>query len=292
MGVGALTEAIDALVGADPATLGDPESIVELHRQLARLDAVVTAATAAFDASGNWAPDGARNASAWLATRCRVPKAVARRRARVGSRLHDLPECARSWLDGEVTADHVGAIAALGGRRTGDVLERDETVLVGHARSLRFDQFCRALAYWESLADPDGTESRDEARRARRDVYLEAGFEGMWLGRISLDPVAGAIVAGELERLELAHFDADRAEAAARLGRDPLVGDLLRTPGRRRADALVEMATRSRTAPADGRRPVPLFTVFVGYETLHGRICELAQGMAVSPSTVAPVTWS
>jgi len=152
MGVGALTEAIDALVGTDPAALGDPETIVELHRQLARLDAVVTAVTAAFDVSGAWAPDGARNAPAWLATRCRVPKAVARRRVRVGRRLHHLPECTRSWSEGEVTSDHVGAIAALAGRRTGDALERDEALIVGHARSLRFDQFRRALAYWESLA--------------------------------------------------------------------------------------------------------------------------------------------
>lgn len=72
------------------------------------------------------------------------------------------------------------------------------------------------------------------------------------------------------------------------LGRDPTAGELSRTSSQRRADALVEMATRSRTAPADGRRPDPLLSVLVGYETLHGRICELAQGTVVSPGSLLP----
>ncbi len=64
------------------------------------------------------------------------------------------------------------------------------------------------------------------------------------------------------------------------------MADLLRTPAQRRADAFVEMATRSRTAPPDGRRPEPLFTVLVGYETLHGRIAELEDGTVVPPGTL------
>ncbi|MHB1504000.1 MAG: hypothetical protein ACYCTL_07615, partial [Acidimicrobiales bacterium] len=40
----------------------------------------------------------------------------------------------------------------------------------------------------------------------------------------------------------------------------------------RRADALVEMATRSRGLGAGSTRPAPLFSVYVGYETLHGRL--------------------
>jgi len=48
------------------------------------------------------------------------------------------------------------------------------------------------------------------------------------------------------------------------------------------------MARRAGTAPADGRRPEPLFTVLVGYETFAGRICELANGTVVSPGSVVP----
>lgn len=284
----ALSSVIDGLAGMDPASLGDAESIEVLQRELARLESVVTAAVGAFDVSERWAPDGARNAAMWLATRCRLPKAEARRRVRRGRQLGRLPACAEAWAAGEITGAHLDTVAAVRRPVTEAALERDEALLVDQARTLRYDSFVRAVAYWEQLADPDGTEEEAEARRTRRQVYLEASFAGMWLGKITLDPVAGAIVSGELERLEGELFEADWAEARTSLGRDPALAELSRTPGQRRADALVEMATRSRTAPEGGRRPAPLFSVLVDAPTLQGRICELAQGMALSPGSLLP----
>jgi hypothetical protein len=100
--------------------------------------------------------------------------------------------------------------------------------------------------------------------------------------------VSGSIVSSELNRLEQQLFDADCVEAKERLGRTPRIDELTRTSAQRRADALVEMATRSRSAPADGIRPAPLFSVFVGYETIQGRICELENGTVISPSALVP----
>ena len=140
-------------------------------------------------------------------------------------------------------------------------------MLVRQASTLRYDSFARAAAYWKQLADPDGVEDDEERRRSDREVYLDSSFGGMWLGKITLDPISGSIVGAELERLERAMFEAEWAAARADLGRDPTVADLVRTPGQRRADALVEMATRSRIAPGDGRRPTPLFSVLIDYET-------------------------
>src|SRR5439155_22759328 len=71
-------------------------------------------------------------------------------------------------------------------------------------------------------------------------------------------------------------FDLDHASGSSR------------TPAQRRADALVEMAVRASTAPADGRRPAPLFTVLVGYETFAGRVCELANRTVVTPGSLVP----
>ena len=51
----------------------------------------------------------------------------------------------------------------------------------------------------------------------------------------------------------------------------------------------VEMATRSRTAPADGRRPAPLISVLVEFPTLAGRICELANGTVLTPGALLPL---
>jgi hypothetical protein len=47
------------------------------------------------------------------------------------------------------------------------------------------------------------------------------------------------------------------------------------------------MARRAITAPADGKRPRPLVSVLVGYETFRDRICELADGTVLGPGTVA-----
>jgi hypothetical protein len=48
------------------------------------------------------------------------------------------------------------------------------------------------------------------------------------------------------------------------------------------------MAVRAATAPKDGRRPRPLFTVFCDYETVTGRLLELFNGAVVTPGQVAP----
>ena len=167
-------------------------------------------------------------------------------------------------------------------------MARDEEMLVAQATQMGFEDFYRALSYWKQLADPDGADASDEERKASRDVFLETSLGGMWLGQMTLDPISGSIVAAELNRLEHDLFEADCAEAKERLGRTARIDELARTSGQRRADALVEMATRSRTAPADGIRPAPLFSVFVGYETLHGRICELENGTVLAPSALDP----
>jgi hypothetical protein len=283
-----LTSAIDRMNGAGPLAYADTESIETLHRELARLESFVTNATAAFDSSGNWAPDGARNAAAWLVTRCRMPKVRARAVVRRGRALRQLPDCSRAWADGDVTVAQVDVIADLRRGWTQEALARDEAMLVDQASTLRFDLFARAAQYWKQAADPDGAEDEDKRRHSCRDVYLDHSFGGMWLGKITLDPVSGSIVAGELERIERAMFEADYAAAKADGGGKPALADLLRTPGQRRADALVEMATRSQMAPSDGRRPTPLLSILVDYGTLRGRVCELADGTVIAPGSLLP----
>jgi hypothetical protein len=49
------------------------------------------------------------------------------------------------------------------------------------------------------------------------------------------------------------------------------------------------MATRSATAPKDGKRPRPLVSVLVGYDRFT-QVCELMDGTVVSPATVASLS--
>ena len=166
-------------------------------------------------------------------------------------------------------------------------LARDEALLVGEAKRLSFASFARALAYWRWRADPDGAESDAAASRESRHLHFSQSFGAMWFADGVFDPVGGEIVAREPHRLEEELFAGDWAEAKARVGEEVHTSDLRRSAAQRRADALVEMATRSATAPADGRRPEPLFSVLVGYETFAGPLCELAGGAMVTPDSLA-----
>ena len=281
----ALKGLIDELFEEGPVS--DPESMETLLHECGRLDAYVTTSVGEFDKWGAWALDGARSAAAWIAKKGKLPRAVARRLVRRGRALDHLPASAKAWREGDIGAAHVDALEKARNSRTRCTLEEDEEMLVNQGRTLCPEDFGKAVDYWSQLADPDGTEESAEERRNRRDVYVEAVGD-MWLGRITLDPIGGAIFYDELKRLADELFEEDWKDAGARLGHDPKPSDLSRTPGQRRADALEEMAKRSRTAPPDGIAPKPLFSVLIDWPTLGGRVCELAQGIALTPGSLVP----
>jgi hypothetical protein len=266
----------------------DPESVAKWLRVRTKVDAHVTNLVAELDTWGDYTADGAPNAKTWVATTGHLPSGEAGRMVRRGRAKNQIPRCWEAWRNGEITSSHFDVILKLRNPRTQDALDRDEEMLVDQARTLRFEDFVKSAAYWEQMADADGTEESAEEKRTRRDVYLVPSVDGMYLGRMTLDPISGAIFSNELERLVQVLFEEDWQEARVRLGFEPTVKDLSRTPSQRRADALKEMATRSRTAPEHGRRPAPLFSVLIDFETFCGRTCELAQGIAITPGSLLP----
>ncbi|MPY93945.1 MAG: DUF222 domain-containing protein [Acidimicrobiia bacterium] len=286
-----LSAAVDGLLSVDAHGLSDgelSEALVGLEAERARLDAAEARLVAMWDARKAWAVDGARSGAAWLAWRCRLPRAEARRRVRLARWVRDAPVVERAWREGEVSAAHVALLARACTARTAEAFARDEKVLVDAARQLRFGEFAKVVAYWSQHADPDGAEDAAADQVARRQMHLSQSLDGMWLGDLVLDPLGGAAVAETLALIEEELFAADWAEAKTRVGDSVTVADLGRTPPQRRADALVEMAVRARAAPPGGRRPAPLFTVHVGYETFAGRVCELANGAVVAPGALVP----
>ncbi|MGH9085208.1 MAG: DUF222 domain-containing protein [Acidimicrobiales bacterium] len=263
------------------------ETVLGLQRLRGALGVAEARVLARWDARKVWRDDGARTAAAWLAAKQHLPVQTARQRLRHARAMRTLPEVERAWRVGEIDRTHL--ITLLGARtpRTRDAFETDHKVLLDAARTMGFADFKRRCDVWESLVDPDGAEQGADADRDAREVHLSQSFGGMWFGRMTLDPISGEIVQRTLSPIERELFDADWAEAKERLGRDPMVFELRRTPAQRRADALVEMATRARTAPADGRRPAPLFSVLVGYETLAGPTLELFNRTVLTPGTAA-----
>ena len=284
-----LEESVERFVECDPLEYGDAESIERLERVLARIEAGVTKAVGAFDATGAWAPTGARTAGAWLVGHCGLAPAEAQRQVRRASHLRDLPAFTCAWSKGDISGDYVDVVVSVQRRATEAALERDQAMLAEQAITLAHRTFVGLMGYWEQHADPDGAEADAMERRARRDAYLHRTLNGMFLGRINLDDISGAIVSGEWDRLAQGEFDLDWAKAKEELGRDPRPHELARTNAQRRADALVEMATRSASTPEGSRRPEPLFSVLVGYDALYGAISQLEHGGGViPPGTLLP----
>ena len=209
-----LRDAIDAVVAAEPAHLADRETIQALHRQLARLEAATTRATAAFDAAGTWEADGARSAAAWIATRTRLPMTTARRRVRLGRALRHMARAESAWLAGDIDATHVAALAEARTPASEACFGRDEALLVEQATRLSHKQFGTALAYWCQHADPDGTEDDARADHEARRLHLSQGYRGNWALDGGFDPLGGAVLDGALKPIEAELF-------AGGLGRGP-----------------------------------------------------------------------
>jgi hypothetical protein len=162
-----------------------------------------------------------------------------------------------------------------------------EKLLVDQAQTLTFAHWVRAVRYFEQVTDPDGSEEAAADVYERRYLHLSQLFDGTWRLDGELDPVGGAALHAALGRIDDQMFTADRSAATAALGRAAKAGDPSRSPAQRRADALVELAHRAAAAPPGGRRPRPLVSVLVDYETFAGRICELADGTVIAPGQVA-----
>jgi len=278
---------VDRLVESDPCGLADVDAIRDLHRQLERLTAVVARATAVCESQNKWRNSGAKSMAAWLGRVANLAPGVATKRVALGRELRDMPTVRAAWLDGEISEAHVQRLCAARTTATARHFERDEAFLVEQAKTFRFSDFLRVLGYWFQQADEDGAESDAATDRDRNEAHMSRTLHDRWRLDADLDAIAGTIFATELKRLEQLEYDADLTLAKATAGEGPLY-EMPRSAAQRRAAAIVEMARRSGAMPAGARKPEPLFSVFVGYETFAGRICELANGMVVTPGSLVP----
>jgi hypothetical protein len=265
------------------------EAVLATQRLRGALDVAEARVLSRWDSNRCWQPSGAKTGAAWLAWKQRVPISVARQRLRHARAMRTLPAIEEAWGTGDLDRSHVTTLLGTRTTRSAEAFDDDgHRHLLSIARSYGFVSFKGACERWSMIVDPDGAEQKAADEHEGREVHLSQSFGGMWFGKITLDAVPGDIVSGTLGAIERELFEADWAEAKERLGREPTILELHRTPAQRRADALVEMAIRARTAPADGRRPAPLFTVVVGLETLCGPILELFNRTVLTPGTVAP----
>lgn len=271
-----LREAIEGLAALDVGVLSDGElqaAVVALQRERARLGLVAARLIVRWDTRRVWAADGSRNAAARLArdTACApASAAVELRRAR---QLAALPATAAAIDRGSLSLDHVDLLGRANQAHRAWLFQRDEELLVEQCSRLRFPQAARAVQYWCQRADSDT--DHDVPGEDQAHLHVSTTVDGTVAVDGTLDAIGGAIVTKELGRLERQLYHADRHAGRTR------------TPSQRRAAALVTMAQRSATVPADGRPPSPLFTVLIG-DAGFTELCELANGVVVTSRQLTP----
>lgn len=290
MSAGVLASAIDALAALDDDALASAELVRALAVHAARLDAVMCRQAAAFDRGAVWRQDDAKSSVDWVAGETHADRRASARRLRVGRAMEVCEGAAAAFDAGAITSEHVRVLSEARDRNrtTAQAYARDEAMLVGWATGESFETFRWMVESWVLAVDRHDAERRAQRQLERRRVHLSQSFERQWYLNGELDPVAGDTVHAALERIEHDLFLTEWADAEARLGREPTVHDLARSPAQRRADALVEMAKRANTAPANGRAPKPLVTILAG-EAAFAEMCRLASGVPLTPGEAALV---
>jgi Domain of unknown function (DUF222) len=274
-----LDTALGDLLALDPDELTDGdlhELVVTVQRQSHRLAALRAKLISAWDGRKVWADDGSRTAAHRLAREASMAVGSAKAELRRARQLRSMPHTAAALACGALSPDHVDLLGrANHGARTAQFVDHEAT-LVDQCQLLRFPDACRMVDYWRQRADAEATEDEAARLHAGRYVSVATTIDGVVDVRAMLDPVGGAAFKAELDRLERQLYLEDKKSGT------------VRTVGQRRADALVEMAHRSRTSAPGGLRPRPLITVLVG-ESSFAHVCELSQGTVIAPGQVVPL---
>ncbi|HSP27285.1 MAG TPA: DUF222 domain-containing protein, partial [Ilumatobacteraceae bacterium] len=224
-----------------------------------------------------WADNGARSAAARLANDTSTSTATAGSEVRRARQLRSMPATSAALAAGDLAPDHVDLLAKANQPwRDANFADHEDT-LVDQCRVLRHADARKMIDYWCARADADAAEDRAERQRNAAHLSVSPTLDGTVVINGTLDAIGGSIVSDELTRIERELYLSDKRDGVTR------------TASQRRAAALVEMARRSATAPAGGRRPKPLFTVLVGDDTLS-QLCELANGTVITPGQL--VQWA
>ena len=274
-----LTAAIDDLAGVDLDTLDDAslhDAVVALGGLSTRLEAQWCRLIERWDCRQIWADNGSKAAGARLARETHRRRGDADRLARRARDLNQMPHTAKAYAAGEINGPHVDLVASCNREwRNADFSESEE-FLVNLCRTPFFGVAHRGIEYWKQRADLIAADRDADAVRKGRHLSASVGWRGELVINGVLDPVGGEIFKTELDRL------------CEQLRLEDLRDGVERTPQQRRADALVEMAMRSATAPADGLRPRPLLTVTIGIDPFN-HLCQTAAGTVIAPGLLLPL---
>jgi Domain of unknown function (DUF222) len=273
-----LTAVLDELADVDLDSLDDDElhaAVVGVGTVSTRLEAQWCRLIAVWDRRQLWADNGSKAAGARLAREAHLRRGEADRLVRRSRDLASMPATAEAYVTGELTGRHVDLVASCNRQWRNAEFAESEELLVNLCRTPFYGVAYRGIEYWKQLADRAAADRDGETVRQGRHLSASVGWRGEVVVDGVLDPLGGEIFKRELDRL-----------CEQRRLQD-LRDGVERTTQQRRADALVEMATRSATAPADGLRPRPLLSVTIGIEPFN-HLCQTAAGTVIAPGVLLP----
>jgi hypothetical protein len=243
--------------GFDPADSRDAVVwIEELDRLGRRVDAAQSVLMGAIQRRVLHTADGHGSAKIMVRHVARLTEAEASVRAKTARLAKDAPKVTAAWQAGEVSTCAVRALGRVDAnpRVAAALCQRDEEFLAD-AQTMDAKAFGRKVHRWARLVDEDGSEPPNERNHKKRDVRLvQNPFDLSWELSGFFGAGQGAELWEILDRYIAAEFEADWADAKARLGPDGLFGeglckeDLDRTDAQRRADALVQVFRDAATA--------------------------------------------
>jgi hypothetical protein len=248
---GLVTEELPHMRGSDLAA-----EVVDLRRQIDRLEAQWRRRVAEFDRRSQHRVDGAVSTASWIRWRCRLPARTASRVVKEARALSEMPATSEAVAAGEVPVAHMAMLVTARDRHP-DAFPATESTLVDAAKHLSVSELRKLIGYWEQNLDPDGAVDDAAKLYDRRRLHASRSLDGVVHIDGMLDPVSGETVLAALEAI------------TAPMLRDR---DDERTPAQIRADALVGLCKERLGAgdlPSSGGEK-PHISVIVDSATLTG----------------------
>lgn len=240
---------------ADGEALG--EALIQIREAgIDPLEAAFAVGLRRFDNSGEYRADGALSAVAWVRQMCNLSGGAAAERVNVARQLEKLPQTEKAFAAGAVGFQHVALIARTAENVGSVPVQKDEANLLKAAKTMDPGRFAGVAKDFEHRVDHEI--ALTEANRAHERRYLHVSQPENGMVRLDgiLDAEGGATL----------------ITALIAVASPPTKNDA-RTPGQRRADALVDLCRR----PLDGRRlgdsggQRPHLVIRVSAETLAGQ---------------------
>ena len=226
---------IDDALGGVLGAVGDRgEEILTLLGLIDRARVLLVDLVGAFDASEEYAADGAYSAACWMRARADLSRGESLQLVNLARDLRTIPITQKAVADGKLSMTKAALLAGVINDRTRTSFEEEEAVLVDEVQGLGVDEAKTKLDYWKRTVDADGPDP-SEPERNRATMNVE--FNGRWRLEADLDPVNGAVLKGVLQAVQdKMHHDARFNDLTAATN----------TASRRMAEALIELANPNR----------------------------------------------